>query len=182
MTTACPQCRIPFDSREALFAHYQTDFHRTNLILHSRHEPVLTDDQYRQLKTELAAQKAPPPPSEPSDEEEPDLTPENCHPIPLNECLFCNKTFDTVELAFEHMTHHGFRFCYPAQLFDPDGPMRYFSEKVAIGHCCINCGKQFKSINAVRDHMVGTSHCFYEFDDEYEDFYQPNTSGTISRN
>jgi hypothetical protein len=24
--------------------------------------------------------------------------------------------------------------------------------------------------------MVGKSHCFYEFDDEYEDFYQPNTS------
>jgi hypothetical protein len=24
--------------------------------------------------------------------------------------------------------------------------------------------------------MVGKSHCYYEFDDEYEDFYQPATS------
>jgi hypothetical protein len=31
VATACPQFRIPFDSHEALFTHYQTDFPRTNL-------------------------------------------------------------------------------------------------------------------------------------------------------
>jgi pre-60S factor REI1 len=176
MRSLCPQCRIDFDGRESLFAHYKTDFHKTNLILHSRRQPILTEEQYLQLRAEEAAKQSPPPPEPSHEEEEPDLSPENCHPIPPNECFFCNKTFDSPELAFEHIATHGFRICYPEQLVDPEGLLGYFSEKIGVGHCCINCSKQFKSISAVRDHMIGKSHCFYEFDDECEEFYAPNTA------
>jgi pre-60S factor REI1 len=175
MRNSCPQCQIDFDSRESLFSHYKTDFHRTNLILHSRRQPILTETAYQELKA--AEQSAPPPPPPPAseEEEEADLNPENYHKIPRTECLFCNSTFDTPELTLDHMSHHGFRFCYPEQLLDAESLMGYFSEKVGIGHSCVNCNKQFKSIQAVRNHMIAKSHCYYELDDEYEEFYEKNT-------
>jgi pre-60S factor REI1 len=74
------------------------------------------------------------------------------------------------------MAGHGFRLRYPAQLLDAPALMRYFGEKIGIGHCCMHCGRQFRSLAAVRDHMAGKAHCNYELDDEYEEFYQPDTS------
>jgi hypothetical protein len=78
------------------------------------------------------------------------------------------------------MTDHGFRFCYPHQLIDPESLMSHFRQKVGVEHSCLHCGKRFKSLNAVRDHMIGKSHCNYELNEEYEEFYQLNTGLVVA--
>jgi pre-60S factor REI1 len=153
--------------------HYKDEWHRSNLILKSKGKMPLTREQFDELK----AQEAPKPEPEPvHEEEEEEFDPTKCRAIPNTECLFCGQTFETADLALAHMQSHGFRFCYPDNLTDVDGLMEYFGEKVGIGHCCINCSRQFGSMDAVRDHMRGKRHCAYEFDDELEDYYQPETA------
>lgn len=176
MSLPCNTCRIKFASREELLAHYKTELHRANLKLQSQHIPPLTQEQFDQLKAEEAAKAEPVPAQHPEEEEdESEFDPRLCRDIPPTECLFCGKTFENEELAFAHMADHGFRFCYPDKLKDPAGLMHYFGEKVGVGHCCINCSRQFNSMQAVRDHMRDKRHCAYEFDEELEEFYEPET-------
>jgi pre-60S factor REI1 len=182
MTLPCNTCRLRFATREGLLTHYKTDLHRTNLVLQSRHQQPLSVEQYEAKKAEEDAKEqpaGPPPPEPPPPPEEEDVSKldvAGCVKIPPDECFFCGRHFETPELALEHMGGHGFRFCYPAQLVDPAGLMHYFSEKIGIGHSCMLCNRQFRSIAAVRDHMEGKCHCAYEFDDEYSEFYAPETA------
>ena len=36
--------------------------------------------------------------------------------------------------------------------------------------------KQFQSIRSCRQHMISKCHCVYNFDDEVEEFYSPETA------
>lgn len=178
MTFPCNTCKIRFNDRSELMAHYKGDLHRTNLILQSNHQPTLTQEQYDTLKAQEQEKKAaearpPPPPMEEEDDEDVDI--DSCRDIPDTECLFCGQTFETADLAYEHMTTHGFRIPYPEKLKDREGLFKYLGEKIGVGNCCIDCNKQFKSLNACRDHMRGKSHCAFQYDEEFEDFYEPET-------
>lgn len=176
MSLPCNTCKVRFPTRDELMAHYKGELHRANLILQSKKQPILTQEQFDQLKAEEEAKATPPPPSQPEEEEDKgEFNMELCRDIPDTECLFCGKTFENADLALEHMRSHGFRFCYEDKLTDREGLMAYFGEKVGVGHCCLDCSRQFNSLNAVRDHMNGKSHCAYEYDEEVEDFYQPET-------
>ena len=200
MTFLCNTCKMKFNDRSELLSHYKSDIHKTNLILQSNKQPILTQDQYddfkkkekeeqERKKEELKGRKGKRAARERAklgiqeeeeeeideDSNDSDFDVNDCHEIPETECLFCGKTFETSELTLEHMKTHGFRIPYEDKLTDRDGLMKYLSEKIGIGNCCICCSKQFKSITAVRDHMHGKSHCAFEFDDEVEDFYQENT-------
>jgi pre-60S factor REI1 len=173
MTLPCNACRLRFAARDELMTH-KTNLHRTNLILQSRHQPPLSPEQYEAKKAEENAAKPPPPPPHPEEEDDIDFA--GCVEIPTDECFFCGRRFEIPELVLEHMVTHGFRFCYAAQLVNPTGLMHYFSEKIGIGHSCMLCSKQFRSVAAVRDHMTAKRHCAYEFDDEYSEFYAPETT------
>ncbi|OHT11859.1 Zinc finger, C2H2 type family protein [Tritrichomonas foetus] len=178
MTLPCNTCKIRFNERSELMAHYKSDLHRTNLILQSNHQPILTQEQYDQMKAEEASKN--PPPEEPVDNKEEeddddDFDEDDVRDIPDTECLFCGQKFDTAELAYEHMTTHGFRIPYPDKLKDREGLFQYLGEKIGVGNCCLECSKQFRSLNACRDHMRGKYHCAFEFDEEYEDFYEAET-------
>lgn len=177
MTLPCNTCKIKFNTRDELLTHYKGDLHRTNLILQSKHQPILTQAQYDELKAieEAKKQAETPPPKEEEDIPDDDFDEEDVREIPNTECLFCGEIFDTPELAYEHMTTHGFRIPFPHTLKDRDGLFRYLGEKVGIGNCCLDCGRQFRSLTACRDHMKGKSHCAFEFDEEFEDFYEPET-------
>lgn len=78
-------------------------------------------------------------------------------------CLFCTHPSPTQEAAIEHMTlAHGFFIPDREFLADLEGLMLYLTEKVAIGNVCLFCngkGKEYKSLEAVRKHMIDKSHC-----------------------
>eukprot|EP01092_Planopodium_desertum_P009205 TRINITY_DN3950_c0_g1_i1.p1 TRINITY_DN3950_c0_g1~~TRINITY_DN3950_c0_g1_i1.p1 ORF type:complete len:199 (-),score=25.18 TRINITY_DN3950_c0_g1_i1:106-702(-) len=59
-------------------------------------------------------------------------------------------------------------------LSDPQGLIRYLGQKIGIGNYCIFCEKQFKTMEAVRHHMISQSHCKIHYDGnegEYDEFY-----------
>lgn len=78
-------------------------------------------------------------------------------------CLFCSHTGESTETLVEHMQlTHGFFIPDREYLVDLKGLLLYLSEKVAIGNVCLFCngkGKEYKSMDAVRKHMIDKSHC-----------------------
>lgn len=78
-------------------------------------------------------------------------------PHPLLECLFCGRTSDDVESNMQHMRiSHGFFLPDPEYLKDTEGLIMYLSNKI-YDHICLYCngrGKQYRSVEAVRAHMV----------------------------
>jgi len=98
--------------------------------------------------------------------------------------LFDNHVFKTVEANVEYMTKE-FGFYLPAvsHLADLEGLLGYLGQKIAIGNTCIYCDKGFYSLEAVRSHMVDTTHCKMQWDDqsEYEDWYKFPEATTIAQ-
>lgn len=196
MTRRCNTCLLQFEDHSELLVHYKTELHLVNMKMQGTLPAPLTQAQLEQMKIDEEAKKAAEKPKKPGkvnkrlakhqrnrmdappvEEEDVDdgFDPTQCRDIPPNECLFCGKVFETPEEALEHMTGHGFRFCYPEKISDTEGLLAHMGEKIGVGHCCINCNKMFRSLGACRDHMRCKSHCAYEFDDEVEEFYEAET-------
>lgn len=182
----CNTCHLFFQTRQLLSAHYRSELHRTNLILVANHQPPLTQEQFDQKKQEEDELKRASEEKQHKHEhahahdlfEEEEEDPENLKNLCAckeNECLFCGKLFDNAELALEHMSSHSFRIPYPDKIKDKQKLMNYLAEKVGIGNCCVYCHRFFRSLNAVRDHMIGKCHCAITFDEEIEEFYEPET-------
>jgi pre-60S factor REI1 len=58
--------------------------------------------------------------------------------IPLLSCLFCAKSFPTVQASVEHMLkQHGFFIPFVENLVDLEGLLTYLGEKIGIGHVCL---------------------------------------------
>ncbi|KAI5529957.1 ribosomal large subunit biogenesis [Trichomonas vaginalis G3] len=75
MTLPCNTCRMRFESRALLTEHYHSELHRTNLVLKSRGQDPITEEQFIALqkkKEEEAAALAPPQPEMPPQDEEED--------------------------------------------------------------------------------------------------------------
>ena len=100
-------------------------------------------------------------------------------------CLFCTHTSSSFEDNLTHMsTDHSF-FIPDAEYFvDPTGLITYLGEKLAVDNVCIYCngkGREFRTLDAVRKHMVDKSHCKIAYDTEKDmleisDFYDFSTS------
>ena len=100
--------------------------------------------------------------------------------IPVTDCLFCGNQSKSMEKNLLHMSeNHSFfipdlEFCT-----DLHGLMEYLGAKVGQGKMCLWCndkGKAFRSLDAVRKHMVDKGHCKMAFAGgdaiaEYADFY-----------
>ncbi|KAI7828221.1 C2H2 type zinc-finger-domain-containing protein [Gamsiella multidivaricata] len=101
------------------------------------------------------------------------------------DCLFCTEKTETFESNVEHMTKaHGFFIPDIEYLVDLEGLIKYLGEKVSVGNICLYCngkGRQIKSLEAVRKHMVDKGHCKIPYDSESEmmevvDFYDFSSS------
>ncbi|KAF9393061.1 hypothetical protein CPB97_004086 [Podila verticillata] len=101
------------------------------------------------------------------------------------DCLFCTEKAETFESNVEHMTKaHGFFIPDIEYLVDLEGLIRYLGEKVSVGNICLHCngkGRQIKSLEAVRKHMVDKGHCKIPYDTEADmmevvDFYDFRSS------
>ena len=100
-------------------------------------------------------------------------------------CLFCPHVSQSLDDSLTHMSLvHSF-FIPDAQfLIDLPGLILYLGEKIAVGNVCIYCnqkGREFRSIEAVRKHMVDKSHCkiAYDLEDdrlELSDYYDFTSS------
>ncbi|KII92336.1 hypothetical protein PLICRDRAFT_468067 [Plicaturopsis crispa FD-325 SS-3] len=100
-------------------------------------------------------------------------------------CLFCPQTFSTLDDNLTHMsTVHSFFIPDADYLVDITGLITYLGEKIAVGNVCIHCngkGREFRTLEAVRKHMLDKGHCKIAYDAENDkleisDFYDFSSS------
>jgi pre-60S factor REI1 len=68
-------------------------------------------------------------------------------------------------------TAHSFFIPDADYLVDITGLITYLGEKIAVGNVCIYCngkGREFRTLEAVRKHMLDKSHCKIAYDTENE--------------
>ncbi|KAI9498312.1 C2H2 type zinc-finger-domain-containing protein [Zychaea mexicana] len=101
------------------------------------------------------------------------------------ECLFCNHTSESFEDNMSHMTLiHSFFIPDIEYLEDIKGLIKYLGEKVSVGNTCLYCngkGREYRSLEAVRAHMISKGHCMIAYDAEEDamelvDFYDFSSS------
>ncbi|TFL01541.1 C2H2 type zinc-finger-domain-containing protein [Pterulicium gracile] len=100
-------------------------------------------------------------------------------------CLFCTHQSEDLDHNLTHMSAaHSFFIPDADYLVDVTGLIQYLGEKLAIGNRCIYCNtksKDFRSLHAVRKHMVDKSHCKIAYDSqrdrlELSDYYDFSSS------
>ncbi|KAJ4890683.1 Zinc finger protein 622 [Raphanus sativus] len=102
-------------------------------------------------------------------------------------CLMCDKKHKTLEKCMVHMhKFHGFFIPDIDYLKDPKGFLTYVGLKVKRDFMCLYCNElchPFSSLEAVRKHMEGKSHCKVHYGDggdeedaELEEFYDYSSS------
>ncbi|THU95494.1 hypothetical protein K435DRAFT_666271 [Dendrothele bispora CBS 962.96] len=100
-------------------------------------------------------------------------------------CLFCPVNSDSLSLNLEHMSSaHSFFIPDADYLVDLPGLIQYLGEKIAVGNVCIYCnakGREFRTLDAVRKHMLDKSHCKIAYDAqedklEISDYYDFSSS------
>lgn len=102
-----------------------------------------------------------------------------------NSCLFCPHESSVLDDNLTHMsTAHSFFIPDAEYLIDIQGLISYLGEKIAVGNVCIYCngkGKEFRTLDATRKHMLDKSHCKIAYDSENDrleisDFYDFTSS------
>ncbi|KAK7692678.1 hypothetical protein QCA50_004311 [Cerrena zonata] len=98
------------------------------------------------------------------------------------QCLFCPTTSLTLDENLVHMsTAHSFFIPDTDYLDNLTGLLTYLGEKIAVGNVCIYCDAEFRTLDAVRRHMLDKGHCKIAYDTdlqrlEVSDFYDFTTS------
>jgi pre-60S factor REI1 len=85
-------------------------------------------------------------------------------------CLFCTHTSSTLSENLTHMSSlHSFFVPDADYLVDLPGLITYLGEKIAVGNVCIYCngrGRELRTLEAVRKHMLDKAHCKIAYDSE----------------
>ncbi|GBE81264.1 Cytoplasmic 60S subunit biogenesis factor [Sparassis crispa] len=101
------------------------------------------------------------------------------------QCLFCSESSMSLDANLTHMSiAHSFFIPDAEYLVDILGLITYLGEKIAVGNVCIFCngrGREFRTLDAVRKHMVDKGHCKIAYDSgedrlEVSDFYDFTSS------
>ncbi|KAI8144856.1 C2H2 type zinc-finger-domain-containing protein [Fennellomyces sp. T-0311] len=101
------------------------------------------------------------------------------------ECLFCNNKAESFEENMSHMTtEHSFFIPDIEFLVDLKGLIKYLGEKLSVGNTCLYCngkGREFRSLEAVRGHMLSKGHCKLAYDTDEDalelvDYYDFSSS------
>ena len=107
------------------------------------------------------------------------------HRLSATHCLFCPLQSSSIDENLTHMSNiHSFFVPDADFLVDLPGLLIYLGEKVAVGNVCIYCnekGREFRTLEAVRKHMVDKSHCKIAYDKESDkleisDYYDFSSS------
>lgn len=101
------------------------------------------------------------------------------------QCLFCADSSTSLEDNLTHMSSvHSFFVPDADYLVNITGLIAYLGEKIAVGNVCIYCngrGREFRTLDAVRKHMVDKVHCKIAYDTESDrleisDYYDFSSS------
>ena len=106
--------------------------------------------------------------------------------ISPSQCLFCSApAFESIDENVSHMASaHSFFIPDLEYLTDLSGLLSFLGERIAVDNICICClkkSREFRSLNAVRKHMLDKGHCKIAYDTESErlavsDFYDFSSS------
>lgn len=105
--------------------------------------------------------------------------------IQINDCLFCEKKFNSIEDKCEHMAKaHSFYIPDMDHVCDLEGLIKYLGVKVGIYHVCLWCStKCYRDLQAVQKHMNDKGHQKMKFEGEtlieYTDFYSFDGDSTV---
>ncbi|TFY55858.1 hypothetical protein EVJ58_g7987 [Rhodofomes roseus] len=111
--------------------------------------------------------------------------------ISSSQCLFCTDSSASLEDNLTHMSvAHSFFIPDAEYLVDLAGLITYLGEKIAVGNVCIHCngkGREFRTLDAVRKHMLDKGHCKIAYDTEDDrleisDFYDFSASYPDAQN
>lgn len=100
-------------------------------------------------------------------------------------CLFCTHISSALSENLTHMSSsHSFFVPDADYLVDLPGLITYLGEKIAVGNVCIYCngkGRELRTLDAVRKHMLDKAHCKIAYDSEDDrlevsDYYDFTTS------
>ncbi|KAH0827776.1 C2H2 type zinc-finger-domain-containing protein [Lanmaoa asiatica] len=93
------------------------------------------------------------------------------HPTELS-CLFCTASSSSLQDNLSHMSSaHSFFIPDADYLVDITGLVNYLAEKIAVGNVCIYCngkGRELRTLEAVRKHMIDKGHCKIAYDTEID--------------
>ena len=101
------------------------------------------------------------------------------------QCLFCFHASSSLEANLTHMSGtHSFFVPDADYLTDLPGLINYLGDKIVVGNVCIFCndkGREFRTLDAVRNHMLDKSHCKIAYSTESEkleisDYYDFSSS------
>lgn len=108
----------------------------------------------------------------------------NAIEIPVTSCLFCGAESASMKRNVEHMgTDHGFFIPYVRYIVNLKALLDYLGQKIGTGNSCLQCTKMFRSVDAVRQHMVSVPHSRMVLEDnweEYGEFYDFSLDDTFS--
>lgn len=105
--------------------------------------------------------------------------------LSVQDCLFCPVNSSSLEESLTHMSAaHSFFIPDADYLVDLPGLITYLGEKIAVGNVCIYCSmksRDFRTLDAVRKHMLDKTHCKIAYDSqkerlEFSDFYDFSSS------
>lgn len=102
------------------------------------------------------------------------------------QCLFCSvPTFKSIDENVSHMASaHSFFIPDLEYLTNLSGLLSFLGERIAVDNTCISClkrSREFRSLDAVRKHMIDKGHCRIAYGTESEklavsDFYDFSSS------
>nr|XP_043639838.1 cytoplasmic 60S subunit biogenesis factor REI1 homolog 1-like [Erigeron canadensis] len=92
-------------------------------------------------------------------------------------CFMCDQKHKSVESCMIHLhKQHGLFIPDIEYLKDPQGLLTYLGQKVKREYTCLYCNincQPFKSLEAVRMHMVAKSHCRVHYGDATDEAEEP---------
>ena len=169
-------CRKLFNLKECLCRPHQIEKRKENEVaLANQPRPEKQDKPVKEKRADLGLTIT----AATTEEEIDALIDEKIKSAPRLEetdCLFCNETSATFEDNMSHMTmSHSFFIPDIEYLVDMHGLIKYLGEKISVGNVCLYCnekGRSFRSLEAVRTHMVRYIHFFiHALDSSYVDFF-----------
>ena len=186
----CTTCRVPLNTQDESRAHYKTSFHTYNLKRKYVSLPPVSSEvyEYKQKESALLATIEEKVykcdccnkvfPTQKSLSKHIRNNQVSLKPFLVDHrltCLICNEVFLTIELNIKHMLEtHGFFIPNLEDVKNLEGLLEYLHKKVRELMLCLYCnnrqGHNFRTLQAVQQHMVDKQHCFLNTDEDEEEF------------
>jgi pre-60S factor REI1 len=180
---SCQICNKSYASENAYRSHFNSNKHKENeqKMLKVKQEPVTTAAETESSPLVPSSQQAASPaasPSEKGDAQDLETGDINAriaasrNPLSSQQCLFCSLSSGSLEENLTHMsTTHSFFVPDADYLVDINGLIQYLGEKVVIRNVCLFCNfnsREFRTLHAVRKHMIDKCHCKLAYDTEID--------------